>query len=169
MKKRSPLTETERERAKVLHAGGKTPHAIAQSMGRSHHTLAKFLRKPETQKEVGVQREVLAGMFDSVAYRAVVGVSDTDIEKANLVQKMTSAGIAVDKAAILRGEMPIGIDVSALLEVAEAITSSPLPARFGLRCKPGLTGQATASEGYSAPNACHSLMRAGRESRKNGA
>jgi DNA-binding CsgD family transcriptional regulator len=121
MKTRSPLSETERERAKVLHAGGKTPSAIAQSMGRSHHTLAKFLNKPEVRGQVSIQRQELAGMFDSVAHRIVDNVSDTDIEKANLVQKMTSAGIAVDKAAMLRGEMPMTLNLTAVVDAVEVI------------------------------------------------
>jgi hypothetical protein len=121
MKPRSPLTEEERERAKLLHASGKTASGIAASMGRSHHTLQKFLRKPEVRAQVGVQREELAGMFDSVAHRIVDSVNEADISKANLVQKMTSAGIAVDKAALLRGEFPQPMNVSALIDVLKAI------------------------------------------------
>lgn len=121
MKKRSPLTETERERAKVMNAGGATGNAIAKTIGRNRRTVQRFLDLPATREQVGVQREVLAGMFDEVAYRTVAGVSDKDIEKANLVQKLTSAGIAVDKAAMLRNEYPVAINVTALLDVAEAI------------------------------------------------
>jgi Helix-turn-helix domain len=121
MKNRSPLTETERERAKVLHASGKTPSAIAKSMGRSHHTLQKFLDKPEIQKQVSVQREELAGMFDQVAHRIVGAVTPEDVTKATLQQKMVSAGIAVDKAALLRGEIPTTVNVTVLLDAVEAI------------------------------------------------
>jgi len=121
MKTRSPLTSEEKERATLQHASGKTPSAIARSMGRSHHTLQKFLNRPGTREQVSLQREELAGMFDGVAHRIVDSVNDTDIEKANLVQKMTSAGIAVDKAALLRGEMTPTINVTALLNLTEAI------------------------------------------------
>jgi len=115
------LSAEEQERAKVMHAGGATPNKIATSMNRSHHTLQKYLRRPEVQQVVGVQREELAGMFDSVAFRVVDSVSDEDVKKANLVQKMTSAGIAVDKAALLRGEMPPTINLTVLMDVVEAI------------------------------------------------
>ena len=120
-KANEPLTETERERAKVLHAGGKTPSAIAKGMGRSHHTLKKFLDKPEVREQVGVQREVLAGMFDQVAHRTLAAVSATDVEKATLQQKLVSAGIAVDKAALLRGEIPTTVNVTVLLDLVQAI------------------------------------------------
>jgi len=107
----------------VMHAGGATPHAIAKGMGRSHHTLQKYLARPEVRQVVGVQREELAGMFDSVAHRIVGAVTPEDIQKANLVQKLTSAGIAVDKASMLRGELPPAINVTVLLDVMEAIRS----------------------------------------------
>ena len=120
-KANEPLTETERERAKVLHASGKTPSAIAKGMGRSHHTLRKFLDKPEVREQVGVQREVLAGMFDHVAHRIVGAVTPEDVSKATLQQKMVSAGIAVDKAALLRGEIPTTVNVTVLLDLVQAI------------------------------------------------
>jgi hypothetical protein len=120
-KPNEPLTETERERAKVLRASGKTPSAIAKGMGRSHHTLQKFLDKPEVQKQVSIQREELASMFDHVAHRVVSSVTPEDVTKATLQQKMVSAGIAVDKAALLRGEIPVTVNVSVLLDLRDAI------------------------------------------------
>jgi hypothetical protein len=90
-------------------------------MNRNRRTVAKFLNKPEVRQQVGVQREELAGMFDDVAHRTLAGVTQKDIEKANLMQKLTSAGIAVDKAAMLRGQPTVGINVVALLDVAELI------------------------------------------------
>ena len=50
-----PLTEEERTRATVLNASGKTPSAIARGMGRSHHTLQRFLAKPEVREQEGMQ------------------------------------------------------------------------------------------------------------------
>jgi hypothetical protein len=90
-------------------------------MGRSHHTLQKFLDKPEVQKQVSIQREELASMFDHVAHRVVSSVTPEDVTKATLQQKMVSAGIAVDKAAALRGEIPVTVNVSVLLDLRDAI------------------------------------------------
>jgi len=120
-KANEPLTENEQERAKVLRASGKTPSAIAKGMGRSHHTLQKFLDKPEVREQVGVQREVLASMFDQVAHRVVSSVTPEDVTKATLQQKMVSAGIAGDKAALLRGEIPVTVNVNVLLDLRDAI------------------------------------------------
>src|SRR5215472_5540369 len=116
-KKSTPLTDEERERAKLLHASGKSPNYIATGMGRSHHTLQRFLSKPETREQVQIQREELAGMFDQVAHGIVSRVTDEDVTKANLVQKMTSAGIAIDKAAMLRGETPMALNMVAIIDV----------------------------------------------------
>ena len=83
--------------------------------------MAKFLRKPEIVKEVNVQREELASMFDNVAERTLAGVTAEDVTKASLQQKMVSAGIAVDKAALLRNELPPTINATLLLDVAAII------------------------------------------------
>jgi hypothetical protein len=120
-KANEPLTETERERAKVLRASGKTPSAIAKGMGRSHHTLQKFLDKPEVREQVAVQREELAKMFDHVAHRIIGAVTPEDVSKASLQQKMVSAGIAVDKAALLRGEIPTTVNVTVLLDLVQVV------------------------------------------------
>ena len=121
--KRSPLTDEEKQKATVLHASGKTIYAVARTLGRSPHTLKRFLRSPDVQGEIGVQREVLAGMFDNVTERTLSSVTDEDIRKSSLQQKMVSAGIAVDKAAMLRGELPPTINVNLLLDVADIIRS----------------------------------------------
>jgi|GEM_PF-3553289 hypothetical protein len=117
----TPLNETEQERAKVLNASGKTPNYIAKGMGRNRRTVQNYLAKPEVRQQVSIQREELAVMFDSVAHRTLAGVTSEDIQKANLVQKMTSAGIAIDKAAMLRDQLPPTINVTVLMDVVEAI------------------------------------------------
>lgn len=121
MKQRSPLTTDEQEKAKILHASGKTVCATARALGRSPHTVKKFLRKPEVVREVSVQREHLAGMFDDVAERTLEGVTDEDVTKASLQQKMVSAGIAIDKSAMLRGQLPPVLNVTLLLDIASSI------------------------------------------------
>src|SRR5271157_494783 len=119
--KRSPLSPEEQEKAKILYASGKTIHAVAQSLGRSAHTLKKFLCKPEIVKEVGIQREELATMFDAITHRTLSGVTDEDIRKSSLLQKMTAAGISIDKALLLRGQATSNIDVRILLDIARQL------------------------------------------------
>lgn len=124
---RSLLTDVEREHAKILHASGKTIYAVAKALGRSPHTLAKFLHQPEIVKEVSIQKEELANLFDSITHRTLKGVTDSDIEKASLLQKLTSAGISIDKALLLRGQATSNIDVRVLLDVASLIRGDQQP------------------------------------------
>lgn len=121
MKQRSPLTTEEQEKAKILHASGKTVYAVARALDRSPHTLAKFLRKPEIVKEVSIQKEELANLFDSITHRVLSGVTDEDVQKSSLLQKMTAAGISIDKALLLRGQATSTIDVHVLLEIAAIV------------------------------------------------
>ena len=121
MKLRTPLTEEEKTRATTLHASGKSVYAVARALGRSPHTLAKFLRKPEIARQVGVQREELATMFDGITQRTLAGVSAEDITKASLLQKLTSAGISIDKSLLLRGMATSTVDVHVLLDIASMI------------------------------------------------
>ena len=127
MKQRSPLTTEEQEKAKILHASGKSIYAVARALGRSPHTLAKFLRKPAIVKEVGIQREELATMFDAITDRTLRGVTDEDIRKSSLLQKMTAAGISIDKALLLRGQATSTVDVHVLMEVAALIRGDKQP------------------------------------------
>jgi hypothetical protein len=124
MKPRSPLSSEEKEKAKILHASGKSIYAVSRSLNRSPHTLAKFLRKPETAKEVGIQREELAAMFDVITHKTLSGVTDEDIKKSSLLQKMTAAGISIDKALLLRN-LPTAIigSVQVLMNLAEMLRS----------------------------------------------
>jgi hypothetical protein len=87
-------------------------------LGRNRRTVAKFLGKPETRQVVDIQREELAGMFDQVAHWTLAAVPAKDIEKANLVQIMTSAGVAIDKAAMQRNELPAAINDMVLMDSA---------------------------------------------------
>ncbi len=48
MNRGSALTQEEREKAKILAASGRSSNYIAKGMGRSHHTLAKFLSRPKS-------------------------------------------------------------------------------------------------------------------------
>lgn len=118
---RSPLSDEEKTRATTLYASGKTIYSVARALGRSPHTLAKFLRKPEIVKEVSIQREELANLFDAITQRTLRGVTDEDIRKSSLLQKMTSAGISIDKALLLRGQATSTVDVHVLMDIASMI------------------------------------------------
>lgn len=65
---------------------------------------ARGLRHPEAAQSCLEKKEPLAEAFDRIASRILGGVTDKKIRDANLQQTLTSAGIAVDKARLLRGE-----------------------------------------------------------------
>lgn len=124
---KTKLTPEEQEKAKILHASGKSIYAVARSLARSPHTLAAFLRKPEIVKEITIQKAELANLFDSITQRTLRGVTDEDIRKSSLLQKMTAAGISIDKALLLRGQATSTVDVHVLLDLA-AIVRGDRPA-----------------------------------------
>jgi hypothetical protein len=115
------LTSEEQEKAEILAASGQTANYIAKGMGRNRRTVAKFLNEPDVRQKVSAQREVLAEKFSQAADRIVSSITPEDISKATLQQKMIAAGVAVDKAAILRDELPPTINLSMVWEVVDAI------------------------------------------------
>jgi hypothetical protein len=124
---RSPLSDGEKEKAKLLHASGKSIFAVARALGRSPHTVTKFLRTPEVARQVGIQRGELAALFDGITERTLRGVTDEDIRKSSLLQKMTAAGISIDKALLLRGQATSTVDVHILLDIASMIRGDRQP------------------------------------------
>jgi hypothetical protein len=126
MKPRTPLTDEEKTRATTLHASGMSVYAVAKTLGRSPHTLAKFLRSPAVVRQVGIQREELALLFDGVGKQTLDAVSDEDVRKASLLQKMTSAAICVDKAAMLRGQATSTIDIHVLMDLLAIVRGDNL-------------------------------------------
>jgi hypothetical protein len=89
-------------------------------LGRSPHTVKKYLVVPEIAEDVKKEKAVLAEMFENVARRTVEGVTDKDIEKAGLKDKMIAAGIATEKSLLLKGQAT-SIDVHILLDLVEAV------------------------------------------------
>lgn len=117
---RESLTIGEQERAKILHAEGRTFNHIAGALGRSPHTIKRFLIAPGVTEQVSDTKKELADLYQAMAKRTLEAVCEEDIKKASLLQKLTASGIAIDKALLLRGEMP-GIDVKILIQLVEAV------------------------------------------------
>ena len=78
------------------------------------------LAEPEIQAAVKDEKAELAAIYRDKARSVVSSISDTDIGKANLLQKATSSAILLDKSLLLTGEMP-SIDVSVLMDLCKAI------------------------------------------------
>ena len=98
------LTVSEREIVKTLFAAGRTYHAIAKELGRSPHTVKKAIADPETAKQVEAIKTDLASMFEDIIRRNLESISEEDIKKSTMLQRMTTIGIGVDKMRLMRGQ-----------------------------------------------------------------
>ncbi|MGA2250995.1 helix-turn-helix domain-containing protein [Terracidiphilus sp.] len=104
--KGEPLTTEEQERIKVMAADGVSLKRIGQRLGRSPHTIKRFLAEPEIQRQVQDEKAVMADIYRSKARQIVESISEGDIAKASLQQKSISSGVLLDKALLLTGDMP---------------------------------------------------------------
>jgi len=97
------LTVQEIEKAKVLFASGLTYHAVSVELGRDPKTIKKVLSTPEVVAEVQELKAEIASLYEDLSKRILVSISDEDIKKANLRDRLISAGIATDKSQLLKG------------------------------------------------------------------
>jgi hypothetical protein len=127
--KGTPFTLQEIERAKVLSAMGKSFRQIGLELGRNDKTVAKELRRPGVEEEVIRIKGELAQNFEDLAQRFVCSISDADILKESAYRRTLSAGIATDKARLLKGE------ATAIFDVGEAtIGIAQLDAKYKAVC-----------------------------------
>ncbi len=61
-----------------------------------------------------------ADIYDVMAHRALISITDAHLERASGLQLMTMAAIATDKSRLVRGQAT-SISVNALLDVAQLI------------------------------------------------
>lgn len=113
------LSEDEQQRIEALTIEGLSPNKIALEIGRSHHTIAKHIHDPEAGERIANKLEVMVE-------RIADSVSAEDILKANLVAKLTSIGIAIDKIRLHRGQHT-QMDVHVLLDAVQAIKAQREP------------------------------------------
>lgn len=99
-----PLTVEELEKVKTLYASGVTPHAIAQQLGRSQHTIQKALDSKGVLEEVKEIRKDLISKFENLAEQLIDSIKPADIEKASMLQRVTASGIAIDKSRLLSNQ-----------------------------------------------------------------
>ena len=87
----------------MLAASGKSYRAIGRELGRSDKTVKKALTKtPEIVQDVERIRGELATIFESVSKRMISSITDEDIQRLDGYRRTLSAGIALDKANLLR-------------------------------------------------------------------
>lgn len=83
--------------------------------------LKTFLGKT-TESQLRNYQENQADVFDSLAHRLLLSVTDEKIEKSKPMEAITGAAILIDKARLVRGQAT-GINVSVLMDVVDAIRS----------------------------------------------
>ena len=102
--KRTHLTNEERFKIAHLAALGQAPTRIAASIGRDKTTVLNAVRNDEQViKLIGEQRESLAELFEDVARRALMKITDEKLESANCRDLGVLAGISVDKFRLISG------------------------------------------------------------------
>lgn len=104
MSKKEGLTTLEIDKAKILLASGKSPNAVAKALRRDPKTIRNLAKQSDIVRDIDKLKTELATAFEDLAERMVDSITDQDITKLNALQRVTSAGIAVDKAKGLRGE-----------------------------------------------------------------
>jgi len=100
-KTKEPLTTKQKAQIATLSAGGLSQNKIAKHIGRSRHAVKNTLALPEIQHAVQDEKAELSALYKDAARRVLVSISDSDIEKANLLQKATSSAIMIDKSMLL--------------------------------------------------------------------
>ena len=114
------LTLEEETRAKTLFAEGRSHSYIGRALCRSNHTIKRYLELPDVAEQVKDEKAKLASLFEGIARRTIEKVTDLDIEKAGLRDKMVAAGIATEKSLLLKGELP-SFDVTILVQLLDAV------------------------------------------------
>ena len=107
------LSSKEKSRILKLSASGMPATRVAAEIKRNRQTVQKFLDTPDA-------KEQLADMYERLTRQTLESVKPEDIEKANLLQKVTSAAIMTDKMRLLR-DQPTQIHVAYLLDAVQAI------------------------------------------------
>jgi hypothetical protein len=102
-KNKKSLTVQEVEKAKVLFASGLTYHAVGVELRRDPKTIKRVLSTPEVVAEVQELKAEIANLYEDLSKKILVSISDEDIKKANLRDRLISAGIATDKSQLLKG------------------------------------------------------------------
>ena len=86
-----------------------TMREIAEQCDTSHSYVSEILHKYKLiKKTIDDFREYQADILLGVKERIISSISDEDLQKASLQQKLTSLGIAHDKEQELRGRLPEG-------------------------------------------------------------
>ena len=97
--------------------------AIARKVGCTDRNVSVVLKnylRDTSPEELSQFQDSKADIYDAIQNRILASITPEKIEKAKLVESITSAAILEDKARLVRGQAT-GINVSVLMDVVEAI------------------------------------------------
>ena len=101
---RPKLTTEEKSRIALLTPEGRTPHYIAKAIHRDGKTIRAAVQTPVMVEQIENAQERLAARYQEINERILCAISDEDIAKASLRDKIVSAGIFTDKFRLLTGQ-----------------------------------------------------------------
>ena len=81
-----------------------------------HQVLAPIFAKLSGTEHLELYQKNQAQVFDSVGAAIVASITDDDLSKATLQQKVTSIGIITDKARLVSGQSTANLGISVLLQ-----------------------------------------------------
>ena len=99
-----PLTTEEKSRIALLTAEGRTPNYIAKAIGRDGKTVRAAVQAPAMVEQIASATERITELYQEINERILCAISDEDIAKASLRDKVVSAGISTDKHRLLTGQ-----------------------------------------------------------------
>jgi len=108
-------------RAKIMADQGKTYNQIVNATGLARHTISLIIKgvKKPLDSALELVRNNEADKLTLMAHRILDGVSDEDIKKAGLSQKVTSAAILFDKRQMLEGKPTAIVDMGSTVEAIQ--------------------------------------------------
>jgi len=109
MKKAPRITTEEKRKIALLIAQGLTPNAVGNHLQRDAKTVRLALSKADVQESVGEYQERLAEKFEKLTDRILDAVSEEDVAKASLQQKVIAAATSIDKTRLLRGQSTVNL------------------------------------------------------------
>ncbi len=106
----------------ILMLRGYTQAAISRLFGVSEAAVSQYITRhySELAPLIDKSGDLLSLEFKSLANKIVQSVKDVDIKRANLRDRIVSAGIALDKSQILQG-LPSAITACITISAEEAL------------------------------------------------
>jgi predicted transcriptional regulator len=116
------LRPTTQEKTTIISmtAAGVSQTKIADSIGRSRSLVKHTLDEPETQLAVSNERRQMSEECMDKGRTIVLSITQENIDKAGLKDKVISAAILFDKGLLLAGEAP-QYSVTVLVDAVAAL------------------------------------------------